>query len=308
LNSKAKQKFSLSEDLTIVLLRGNGSPRSFRVPMSTIQRSVLTVSLLLATSFAAALLFFGLTLLGRDLGPAPRAMAPATPTIPEAPPPLPITVAAPKPEGAATEPSLWQKFSSPAQAPAPVVVPAPAPAPAAPVAVKSDEGEQAKEIAGLHEDIARLNAKLENRKDLPDSDSETLLQFLGPKSPPVPAAEATVKIENVVFSKDPTGKEVYVDFDLRNIDPEQRQARGRIVVLAKTTDAIATYPPNVFSPTQNILLNFAKGETFAISHGRKARANFKSEFFGGKAPNFQILLFTNDGRILANTHAEDSKR
>jgi hypothetical protein len=102
-------------------------------------------------------------------------------------------------------------------------------------------------------------------------------------------------------------KNIYVDFELHNTDPDQKAARGYIVVLAKTPGFLMTYPDGVFSTNQNIVLDFTKGETFGVSRFRQARATFRAEPLEGKKANYQVLLFANDGRVIADYHVEDSQ-
>lgn len=305
MNTETRSKSSLSQDLTVVLIRGNGSPRSFRVPLPALQRSVLLLSLVLTTSIAAALLFFGLNILRVDsssfraskiLSPPPA----STPTLPsnsEPSPqvpiaPIPATTTATPAESTENKSGLWDKLTNAATQLKPTTSPA----------------ERDQEMEGLREDIAKLNAKLEDRKEVPaNQENVSLLQFMGPKSALIPASESTMKVEGIKVVKDPAGKEVYLDFELHNVDPSQKPSRGYIIAVAKTADVIAVYPSSAFSPTQNILLNFTKGETFGVSRFRQARATFNLAAFNGKKPSFQIILFGTDGRVLSSIQVEDSK-
>ena len=81
--------------------------------------------------------------------------------------------------------------------------------------------------------------------------------------------------------------------------------RGYIVALAKTNDLLMVYPPNAFNPSQNIVLDFTKGETFGVSRFREARATFPAAALTNRHPRFQILLFSTDGRVIANQHVEE---
>ena len=90
------------------------------------------------------------------------------------------------------------------------------------------------------------------------------------------------------------------------MDPEQKTARGYIVVLAKGTTTLASYPEGAFSPSQNIVLDYTKGETFGVSRFREARATFKAAAFEGQKPRFQVLLFASDGRVINNLHVESA--
>lgn len=180
--------------------------------------------------------------------------------------------------------------------------------PAAPKPAEgADQSELEKEVVGLRQDLANLNAKLDARKDLPSGGSSALLQFFGPRSSLVPEAESVMRVRNAKAVRDGSGKQIFLNFELHNVDPRQRQERGYIVALGKTPDNMVTYPAGVFAPNQNIVLDFTKGETFAVSRFRQARANFPAAPLEGKRASYQILLFGTDGRVLANQHVEESR-
>jgi hypothetical protein len=249
----------LSDDLTVVFLRGNGSPRTFRLSVPALQRSLTGLGFAFAFAVAAALLLL-----------------------------------------------LWNllRFT-----PDRVDLPFPAPTPVAPAArpVASDaaggEAELRKELQGLREDNAKLAAEANGRHDLANGVNAGLLQFFGPKN--VAEANSPIEVKNVKVSR--SGATIAVDFEVTNTDPEQRQVRGYIVVLAKTASTIVSYPEGVFNPDQNIVLDFSKGETFGVSRLRPTRATFPADALEGKRPRFEILLFsTTGGKVLADLHVEGS--
>lgn len=263
---------SLSEDLTVVLLRGNGSPRTFRFSLPALQRSLTAVGFafvlaLAATFFLLLWNFFHFT--------PDRIEAPAVS--------VPVPAAAPE-KGT----GFWSKISSPS----------------ANVEPGKEDEELRKEVLGLREDVAKLNALADYRKKLQDGENEGLLQFFGPRN--VLETAAPMQVKNVKVLK-AGNKDTYVDFELHNVDPEQRQARGYIVVLAKTPSFLMSYPPNAFSPTQNIVLDFTKGETFAVSRFRQARAVFAAGPLEGQQVSYQVLLFANDGKVIADLHVENAQ-
>ncbi len=281
-----KKKSRLSEDLTVVLIRGNGSPRSFRLSVTTLQRTLTALGFLFATSVLTAVVLLLMNLF-RDERPESTPMAVLNPPAeaPLNPSPIP---AAEEPTASEPRTGLWQKITGAG------------PSGGAP------DSELQKEVEGLRGDVARLNAQIDHRKDLPAGNNMALLQFFGPRSVVVTETEARMQVKNPKVGLDEGNKQVYLDFELHNVDPSQRQVRGYIVVLAKTKDFFATYPANALSPSQNIVLDFTKGETFGVSRFRQARATFPATLLDGKRPLFQILLFANDGRILANLHVEGS--
>lgn len=299
---ETKKKGSLSNDLTVVFLRGNGNPRSFRVKVPALQRSLLGLSVVVTGLFFALLFFLGLYLIAqvsevRPLltRPAPVAVAPSNPNT------TPTTSGSAPTESTPSDPAqktggLWDKISGSFSNTTPNVAGKPA----------TDFSEQEQEIIGLRNDISALNAKIDGRKNMQsDVDSNTLMRFFSPSSTLIPEIDSVLKVKNAKIGKDNAAKELYLNFEIHNTDPTQKQIRGYILVLAKTNDLLAAYPANAFSPNQNILLNFTNGETFAVSRFREAHASFESRLFEGKKVSFQILLFDTQGKILSNQHVED---
>lgn len=301
MNTRVEKKPSLSDELTVIFLRANGSPRSFRVPVRTLQRSALTLSLVFVASLVLAVLLFGInivTLSTSSTSIAPKtystkpATEPAVPAttpeaVPPSPPPALETTAVNESANTNSSTGIWSKLTG-------AVKPA-----------ADAGGEQEKELSGLRDDIAKLNQRLESRKDI-ETGNSSMIQFMAPTSTLINLADQTMKVENIKVSRDDAKAEYVVDFELHNIDPKQRQARGYIVVLAKNQNALTAYPQNVFSPNQNILLSYTKGETFAVSRFRQARANIPMiQNTKGKV-DFQILLFGTDGKVLNSIHIEEN--
>lgn len=312
------QKRRLSEDLTVVLLRGNGAPRSFRFSVAALNRTLTALGFTFAFALLACAVLLGLSLVRgislpslpeRKAPPVAVAPEPAAPTGPtnfvEVPAPPAETVTPTESPAAPTAPAvaeetkksgLWQQLKGAVNSPAPSGAPA------------ANEGELQKEVEGLRKDVARLGSQLEGRKDAARGAAGAgLVQFFGPRSTLVAENESAMRIRNPRVVKEGSSRQIAVDFELHNVDPEQRQERGYIVVLAKTPDLLSSYPGAVFAPSQNILLDFTKGETFAVSRFRQARATFPAAPLEGKRVNFQILLFATDGRVLANLPVEDSR-
>jgi hypothetical protein len=282
--SEKQKKPSASEDLTVVLLRGNGSPRSFRISLPALYRSLTALGFAFAFLLAASLVLLSLTFWGPS---QPTNTAPAAAEVP-APPAAPQNYVEVIPAEAPPAPGIWSKLTAPS-------IPA------------GNESEAAKELVGLREDIARLNAQLDGRKDLPAPATSTILQLLGPRSTMVPEADSLIRIRNANTSRDPATKQVLLDFELHNVDAGQRQVRGYIVAIAKTPDLLISYPGNLFAPGQNILLDHTKGETFAISRFRQARATFPLGPLEERKVSYQILLFGTDGQVIANAHVEETR-
>ncbi len=262
-----------SEDLTVVLFKGNGSPRSFRISLPALHRSLTFFGFFLAVTILGTLTLIGVSIF-------PKSETTTRPT------------AAPVAESTQAPSSVWDQFKGA-------------------VSTKSDaesDSELQKEVSGLREDIAKLNSQLDQRKELPVGNPSPLLSFFGPRSTLIPEADSIMRVRNAVEVKETSSRQIYLDFELHNVDPQQRQVKGYIVALAKTSDAIVTYPTNAFAPSQNIFLDFTRGETFAVSRFRQARANFSSPALdGAKKIYYQILIFGTDGKVLSNIHVEGNK-
>lgn len=244
---------SLSQDLTVIFLRGNGSPRTFRLSLPALQRSLTALGFFFALAIVAAVFLLLLNLF--------RFTPDQSSTTTYTPPAI---------------------LSEPGK----------------------DDASLGQEVLALREDVARLNAIADGRKNLAPGTNPTPLQFFGPRNSP--AESSPIQVKNLKVAHNAATKNVYVDFELHNIDPEQKLARGYILVLAKMPGSILSYPDGAFSTTQNIVLDFTKGETFGVSRFRQARAIFPAAPFEGKAARFQVLLFTNDGKVIADLHVEDT--
>lgn len=265
---------SLSEDLTVVLLRGNGSPRTFRLSLPALQRSLTALGFLFTFACLAALLLLAFSIFRPSV--RERVVEVAAP----AAQPAPVSAAP-----AAESKPFWNKLTG-----------------------KGDdakgEDELRKENEALRADLSKLAGQAEGRKDIPSGQMTGLLQFFGPRNTEEGISPIAVKNVRVSRGAGEAAKDLYVDFELHNVDPEQKTARGYIVVLAKTPTLLAAYPEGAFSPSQNIVLDYTKGETYGVSRFREARATFRAAPLEGQKPRFQVLLFTNDGRVIANMHVE----
>lgn len=283
MNSEHSKNPSLSEDLTVILLRGNGSPRTFRLSLPALQRSLTALGFFFALSILASISLLLLNIF-RPSSTMPRVAESVAH----------VAVEAPAEPASEPKPAFWKKLTGSG------------------TLSPSEEAELRKEVQGLREDITKLSAVADARKELPAGPAAGagagagLLQFFGPRN--VEESASPISVKNVrVSGLEPGAKEIFVDFELHNTDPDQRQARGYIVVMAKTSGFIATYPEGAFSPSQNILLDYTKGETFAVSRFREARANFPAAQLEGKKPRFQVLLFSTDGKVIANSHVEGGR-
>jgi hypothetical protein len=279
---------SLSEDLTVIFLRGNGSPRTFRVSLPALQRSLTALGFAFTFALFATIFLLLLNFFRSSSEPNSPVVVSAPSSSPTVSPSTPVVTASKPEAGFVRRGGFWSAITG-----------------AVRETGKADP-EQQKELQGLHEDIARLNAQLDGRKELPKGDLQGLLQFFGPRNIPVAPDSAPIQVKNAAIVHDPATKQLYVDFEIHNVDPDQKQVRGYIVVLGKTKNFLGVYPANAFAPSQNIVLDYTKGETFAVSRFRQARATFAAARFEDENPKFQVLLFGSDGRVLADLHTEES--
>jgi hypothetical protein len=266
-------KTKASEDLTVILLKGNGSPRSFRISLPNLHRSLTFLGFFFAATILGSLILIGVSIFPKT-NDSPRISADPAPAV----------------EQSGADPSIWNQFKG-----------------AVSKTAESDSEAQ-KELLGLREDIAKLNSELDSRKEIPLNNPSPLLHFFGPRSSLVPEAESLIRVRNAIENRDRANKQITLDFELHNVDPQQRQVKGYIVVLAKTTDALVSYPNTAFAPSQNIFLDFTRGETFAVSRFRQARAVFSSAGLENARKIFyQILIFGTDGKLISNLHIEGTK-
>lgn len=306
-----------SEDLTVVLLKGNSSPRSFRIPLPRLYRSLTFIGF----TFFTSLLLSGVFVLYLsyqswnyekldDLSPQqpsqievdpPIVKAPepaATPTEPPAQSTLTATVTFTTTTTATTTqtvtntinsneeatPSLWSRiagsFSKSGDTP-------------------SSASEIEKEVVSLREQVAAQNNKADGRAELKSGDGP--ISLLPSRSSLLTKAENVVEVKNVKVVTE-SGKTT-LKFELHNTDIRNKQVRGYIVAMAKSNDALFVYPPGAFAPKDNILVNYTKGETFAVSRFREAIATFP-DAVTDKGFQFQILLFRSDGKMISHQHVE----
>lgn len=296
----------------MVFLKGNGAPRSFRISLNHLYRSLTAIGFTFATALLATVFFIGFSFVQSwNSAPSVRvvmqtvtATAPTLASSPETSTATAQTTVTETKTAAATEitktvtqtatiteaaktedkTGLWQRIGAIS-------------------GLGPSETEMKKEIAGLREDNAKLNSKLDGRKNIVASGAPSqVVQLLGSRSEMVAEGQSVVKIRNPQVTKDKNN--LYLSFELQNTDPAQKQERGYIVVLAKSNDMIYSYPAGAFSPRDNILLNYTKGETFGISRFREAKADFPLKYVDGKVLDFQILLFNTEGKIISNLHVE----
>jgi hypothetical protein len=261
----------LAQDLTLVLMRGNGSPRAFRIRVPNLARSLISLSgVFLLLSLCTFAFFATLLWHNRDFS-LPR-----------------IRIANNSTETGNASPAAVNALPDTSQSNIDAI-----PAP----------------DASFKEEFLKLQREWEGRKTLAPgtASSQTAMinapiQLLGPQSTLLPPEQSPVEVKNLRSSRN--GTALTLNFDLQNRDSEQKQVRGYIVALAKTAKALYGYPEGVLSPKDNILVNYAKGETFAISRFRQAAATFAQIPVDSGPIHFQVFLFHADGKILLSSHIE----
>lgn len=234
-----------TNDVTLVLIRGNGSPRTFNLPLPKLRRNLLLLAGLVFGLATASLVLSILYLRGR------------------------YTVA--------------------------------------PITQISEVDRQRLENTNeLTEELAKAQAALEGRKKLvsePGKKTDTPINMLSSVSSL--AADPPVQINRPVIRRLENSRDVTIEFELQNRNPEQSRIRGYIVILAKTPSGVYAYPEGAFSIDENVILNFAKGETFGISRFRTTVATFSDLRAERGKLAFQIFVFSSTGEILNMLHVPE---
>lgn len=235
----------LSNDLTLVLIRGNGAPRTFNLPLPKLKRNIVLLAGAFVLLSVASFVFAGLYVHQNFLASRPPTM--------------------------------------------------------------SEEDRLKLENANdVLADLAKAQAALEDRKKLNTNQNETAttpITLLGPTSTTL--SDSPVQINNPVVKRQQGSSDIRIEFELQNKRPDQDRIRGYIVILAKTAKAISSYPENAFSIDENILVNFAKGETFGISRFRQTVATFSDLKAEPGKVAFHIFIFSNTGQILASMNVQE---
>lgn len=167
----------------------------------------------------------------------------------------------------------------------------------------NNSADQAKEIIRLQAELTKAHTQLEQRQAPVLSGAggggdhgALLLEFLDPRNVPVPTNEMIMKIQNPRISRQ--GSSLTLDFELHNIDPEQKLIKGYFVAFVKSPNFLFVYPAGALNPKESTLLNFGKGDTFAVSRFRAAQAVFRNLPANLIGATYQILLFSPEGKLL----------
>lgn len=237
----------LSNDLTLVLIRGNGAPRTFNLPLPKLKRNIVLLAgifLILATT---SCVFAALYIHQNYLASTPPVMT-------------------------------------------------------------EEDRVRLESVNDLSANLADAQAALESRKKLHMGENDkggTPVTLLGPTSTIL--ANSPVQIDKPTVKRQQGSADVTIEFNLQNTRPDQDRIRGYIVILAKTPKSVYAYPEGAISIDENILVNFAKGETFGISRSRATVATFHDVKAEKGELSFQIFIFSHTGQILASMNVLEER-
>ena len=168
--------------------------------------------------------------------------------------------------------------------------------------------ENAQDPESLRLALAEAQSEIERRKTITNGNTAPIAQQLFSNSiSEWNSGAPPLEIKNAVAKRNPIAKKFNVQFEIHNVQSSPEQIRGRIIILAKTRSGLFTYPAEAFSSQDNILINFAKGESFAASKFRPGTAEFSNIPFDQGSVKFQIFLISNAGKIIATSQVEESK-
>ena len=163
-------------------------------------------------------------------------------------------------------------------------------------------------VNDLAANLASAQAALESRKKLQMGENDkgvVPIALLGPASTML--ADSPVQIDKPTVKRQSGSGDVTIEFNLQNTRPDADRIRGYIVVLAKSPKAVYAYPEGAISIDENILVNYAKGETFGISRSRATIATFNDIKAEKNALSFQIFIFSHTGQILASMNVQEGQ-
>lgn len=237
----------ISKDLTLVLLRSNGAPRTFRIQIPTLRHGLFWITTLFAVLLVTSLIFSALYFYLRHQAKQQPKLTPA-------------------------------------------------------VQAKLDDYDSMKAS------LTKLQATAEGRTKVGASNQSAdgiPLQLFGPLSEKVGRENSPVDIKDAKVAFNERKNQLELTFGLHNQRSENNPARGYILVLAKSSDSLTTYPAGAFQANDNILIDFRKGETFKISRFREATATFKD--LRRENTTFQIVIFSFEGKILRTMHYDEKE-
>jgi hypothetical protein len=164
------------------------------------------------------------------------------------------------------------------------------------------------QIRSLKDEIDILQNKIKNQATLAEKTKEIdktnpALALFAPLVVDKTKNQELVQVKNINYIPANSKGQTTVTFELHNPHPDEGTSKGYIVVLARADKNMYSYP-NVFNTNGPYLLDFEKGETFAIARFRAVNAQFE---IPNVPESFQVLIFTRTGELLVNDLHEIKK-
>ncbi len=92
-----------------------------------------------------------------------------------------------------------------------------------------------------------------------------------------------------------------LSFEFYNAHPDEGTQKGYIVAIARTPRSMWAYPAEIFNTNGPYLIDFEKGETFAIGRFRMVNTQFEMT---EKPTSLQVLIFSRSGELIINNMVE----
>jgi len=130
------------------------------------------------------------------------------------------------------------------------------------------------------------------------SPASILFQAL-PASATVSSAPPTLKMQNLRSRWNK--HKLIVSFNLEYIGPEGGNQAGRIVILARGSSTLQSYPEGIFNTSdESVLINVDKGEYFSVSRFRETSAQFGPFTSQSAIQDLEILIFGQNQSLLVD--------
>jgi hypothetical protein len=95
------------------------------------------------------------------------------------------------------------------------------------------------------------------------------------------------------------GKNLMVRFALQYVRDDQKNQEGKILIVARGTDSLLTYPSGTLKPTgSDFLISPEKGESFSVSRYREVKADFGPVKTLDSIQEVEIFVFNPENQIL----------
>ncbi len=165
------------------------------------------------------------------------------------------------------------------------------------------------QIKSLKDQVEQLNQRIKNQTQVNAAPKEIdktnpALSFFTPNVLDKTKSEEKIHPANFKFTEGASGKPHLFSFELHNPNPDDGSQKGYILALARSHNAVYSYPEKAFSPNAPYLIEFEKGETFSIARFRMVNTQFSMPF---TPETIQVLIFTRSGELLFNHMVEVKK-